>query len=94
MNSPYASPLIVVRNYSHTYARVSCIVAVATIRGRHLFRSELLTVQLLFEGGVYSKKYGRHRFFATKQQSHVTSCTITHNHSNTYTECCVVDILL
>ena len=33
------------------------IVAVATIRGRCLFHSELLIVQLLFEGGVYLKKY-------------------------------------
>ena len=66
-NSPSASPVTVVRNYSHT-----CMYAVysscgyylrpaftslrtpgpdcaATIRGQRLFRSELPTVQLLFD---------------------------------------------
>ena len=33
------------------------ILAAATIRGRRLFHSELPIMQLLFEGGVYSKKY-------------------------------------
>ena len=31
------------------------IVAMATIQGRRLFRSELLIVRLLFEGGDYSR---------------------------------------
>ena len=34
------------------------ILAAATIRGRHLFHSELSNcAAILFEGGVYSKKY-------------------------------------
>ena len=63
----------VVRNYLQTcshaaytncgyYSRAAFILfrasdCAATIRGRHLSCSELLTVRLLFEGGVYSKKY-------------------------------------
>ena len=34
------------------------IPAAATIRGLHLFHSELPIMWLLFEGSVYSKKYG------------------------------------
>ena len=36
-----------------THLCVSCILATATIQGRHLFHSELSIVRLLFEGGVY-----------------------------------------
>ena len=35
----------------------------ATIRGQCLFHLELLIVQLLFEGGVYLKKYSTYSFF-------------------------------
>jgi len=38
-----------------TRVRVPHIVTAATIRGRRLFCSELLIVQLLFEGGDYSR---------------------------------------
>ena len=41
--------------------RVPRIVSAATIQGQRLFHSELLIVRLLFEGGVYSKKYGSHK---------------------------------
>ena len=41
-----------------TRVQMPRILAAATIRGRRLFCSELPIVQLLFEGGVYSKKYG------------------------------------
>ena len=34
-----------------------CILAAASIRGRHLFCSELPIVWPQFEGGVQSKKY-------------------------------------
>ena len=40
---------------SLTYVRVPCIVAVDTIGGWRLFSSELLIVQLVFEGGNYSR---------------------------------------
>ena len=51
MNSPSASTVTVVRNYFH----ICVCAAAATIQGRRLFRSELLVVWLLFEGGDYSR---------------------------------------
>ena len=33
------------------------IIAVASVRGQHLFHPNLLIVRLLFEGSVHSKKY-------------------------------------
>ena len=46
MNTPSTSLVIIVRNCSQT---------MATIRGQHLFHSELLIVWRLFEGGGYSR---------------------------------------
>ena len=40
--------------------RVPRRVATATIRGWRLFHSELVIVRLLFEGGIYLKKYSIH----------------------------------
>ena len=51
------SLVTIVRNYLCMCA-CALLVAVATIQGRRLFHSELPIVRLLFEGGVYSKKYG------------------------------------
>ena len=56
-NCPSDSLVTIVRNYLCMCA-CALLVAVATIRGQHLFHSELPIVRLLFEGGVYSKKYG------------------------------------
>ena len=59
---PYSTnPSIIIRNHSLTCASTT-ILAEATVRGWHLFRSEVLIVQLLFEGGnsVYLTKYCIH----------------------------------
>ena len=49
-----SSASMVIRKYSHTHA-LPHIIAMANIRGWHLFHSELLIVWLLFEGGDYSR---------------------------------------
>ena len=51
-NSLSASPLTVVRKYSHTCACVMYRAATA-IWGRRLYHSKLLIVRLLFKGGIY-----------------------------------------
>ena len=51
-----------------TRVHVSPITAAATIWGWRLFCSELLIVWLLFEGGIYSKKYVNWQIFWTNRQ--------------------------
>ena len=46
----------IIRIHVHTCVPCTCIAAATTIQGRCLVRSELLIVQLLFEGGVYSRE--------------------------------------
>ena len=41
----------------YTHVHVPHILAMATIRGWHLFHSGLLIVWILFEGGIYLKQY-------------------------------------
>ena len=48
------SMVIFIRKSSHTHA-LPHIIAMANIRGWHLFRSELPIVWLIFEGGDYSR---------------------------------------
>ena len=53
--NPSGSVGTIVRNYSLTCLCVVYTIAMATIRGQHLFRSELPIVWLLFEGSDYSR---------------------------------------
>ena len=55
-NCPSASMVTIVRNHSHTYA---CAAFPSLLfKGGVYFVQELQIMWLLFEGGIYSKKYG------------------------------------
>ena len=58
MNSPSATSLTVVLNYLHTCACAMYTSFSYTDRGWSSFCLELPIVRLLFEDGIYSKKYG------------------------------------